>query len=316
MWFLTWIFYLLIASLLTIDPDWSGIFTENPRTEEALLKETTSLGSSECTANTSVPVFTTDTTEVQNKDLTLQGNTRNPNLVTLTYPQQSATTPGLPAITTSNQTSITNTSSVSDPRLNTAPPGSYSDGTIFRCIVCDLLFENSCCQDTQKVRCCAQCESKLVDGIFKCHDCSYVNSDLSPSQRLEKLIAKINRDKGVSSISNEVTAGSTNHTKGSINNSSVDPAADPVTRTVNPDGGADGDVSVTMANRPIYLDTYEKVWRCRICGWEIEADKVYIFGYCRNGHRVELHRVSEYFTAYEDTVEETEEEMEPDSDEW
>lgn len=68
----------------------------------------------------------------------------------------------------------------------------------------------------------------------------------------------------------------------------------------------DDEVEFTMANRPIYFDKYEWVWRCRRCGWEIEADSHYMVGSCRNGHGVELRRVKGYFPAYDDSDEEEE----------
>lgn len=137
---------------------------------------------------------------------------------------------------------------------------------------------------------------------------------------MEKLVAKITRDRDGSTIRNEVTANSTNPTKDPIIDSAVDPAAEPVAETGKADRVSlnigtsneegtnrdDDEVDFTMANRPIYFDKYEWVWRCRVCGWEIEADEDYIVGSCRNGHCVELRRVKGYFPAYDDSEEEEE----------
>lgn len=137
---------------------------------------------------------------------------------------------------------------------------------------------------------------------------------------MEKLVAKITRDRDGSTIRNEVTANSTNPTKDPIIDSAVDPAAEPVAETGKADrvflnigtsneegtNRDDDEVDFTMANRPIYFDKYEWVWRCRVCGWEIEADEDYIVGSCRNGHCVELRRVKGYFPAYDDSEEEKE----------
>ncbi|MCJ1469224.1 hypothetical protein MMC07_007857 [Pseudocyphellaria aurata] len=86
---------------------------------------------------------------------------------------------------------------------------------------------------------CKPCGSELVDGIFRCSHCNYINSYLSPSQKMDKLIAKITMDKGGFGTSNEVNANSSNQTKRLIDDSatatmadaSIDPAPDPVTGT-------------------------------------------------------------------------------------
>lgn len=148
---------------------------------------------------------------------------------------------------------------------------------------------------------------------------------------MEKLIAKIAKDRDGS------TANSTNPTKEPINgyaaeaaiNSFVDSAAESVIRTGKPVGESlnvdtsyeegsnmnNDEVEFTMANRPVYFDRYEWVWRCRSCDWEIEADEDYIFGSCRNGHRVELHRVKGYFPAYDDSDDSDESGEEDEGDE-
>lgn len=230
---------------------------------------------------------------------------------------------------------------VSDRKVSAETLGSYYHSINSRSISHDLRFKKSRFQTPHKPRRCKRCKSKLVNGIFRCPLCNYKNSDLSPSQKMDKLIAKITKDKGGFSTSNEVNANSTNQTKELINDSaretaadsSVDPAPDPVTHTGKADrefpkvntnheeGTNKNDIEnyFTMANCPVYFDEYDSVWRCRSCGWEMEADEECIVGSCQNGHRVELRRVKGYFTAYHDREEEEEEEkerggMELDSD--
>lgn len=139
-----------------------------------------------------------------------------------------------PAIASTKQTPITNKVFISDPKLNAEAPDSYYDGTIFRCIMCDLYPENLCRHDSHKSRCCVQCESKIVHGIFERPNCSHIDSYRCQSQKTENLIAKVTKDRDGSSTSNAVTPYSTNSIKKPINDL-VDTAAEPVTKSGKPD---------------------------------------------------------------------------------
>lgn len=115
---------------------WSGVITGSPRTKNSTTKETTSSGSREYNSKT------------LNPDPIPQDTTGNSNLATLTSPQQSSTSPGAPAITSSNQTSITNNVLIPDRKPSAEPTGTYHDGTCYYCVVCELRLETCRCDDS------------------------------------------------------------------------------------------------------------------------------------------------------------------------
>lgn len=125
-----------VASLLTNYLDCSGVITGSPRTKNSTTQEAKSSGSREYNSKT------------LNPDPIPQDTTGNSNLATLTSPQQSSTSPGAPAITSSNQTSITNNVLIPDRKPSAEPTGIYYDGTCYYCVVCELRLETCRCDDS------------------------------------------------------------------------------------------------------------------------------------------------------------------------
>lgn len=114
----------------------SGVITGSPRTKNSTTQEAKSSGSREYNSKT------------LNPDPIPQDTTGNSNLATLTSPQQSSTSPGAPAITSSNQTSITNNVLIPDRKPSAEPTGIYYDGTCYYCVVCELRLETCRCDDS------------------------------------------------------------------------------------------------------------------------------------------------------------------------